>query len=133
MAGKVYTVKPSGSYMKEALRPSRESRAMLKPTVSKPKARTEEIGEKSLREVLIDYIEKGALLLLTVIFLVVSVFFAHKLYRYFMVRVEKNKLSQEYVYLTSELTRLTSNEMLEEKAKKLGLRPPTEKDIIRVP
>jgi hypothetical protein len=50
-----------------------------------------------------------------------------------MVRVEKNKLSQENVYLTSELTRLTSKEVLEEKAKKLGLRPPREKDIIRVP
>jgi cell division protein FtsL len=129
MAGKVYTVKPGGSFMRENLRPSRESREMLKPTVLKPKVRSEE----SLREVLIDYIEKGALLLLTVLFLVVSVFFAHKLYQYFMVRVEKNKLSQENVYLTSELTRLTSKEMLEEKAKKLGLRPPTEKDIIRVP
>ncbi|MCC6025360.1 MAG: hypothetical protein LM575_00120 [Caldimicrobium sp.] len=129
MAGKVYTVKPGGSFIKENLRPSRESREMLKPIVSKPKARSEE----SLREVLIDYIEKGALLLLTVLFLVVSVFFAHKLYQYFMVRVEKSKLSQENVYLTSELTRLTSKEMLEEKAKKLGLRPPTEKDIIRVP
>jgi cell division protein FtsL len=133
MAGKVYTVKPGGSFMKENLRPSRESREMLKPTVSKPKARSEERGEESLREVLIDYIEKGVLLLLTVLFLVVSVFFAHKLYQYFMVRVEKNKLSQENVYLTSELTRLTSKEMLEEKAKKLGFRPPTEKDIIRVP
>ena len=132
MAGKVYTVKPGGSFMKENLRPSRGSVEMLKPTVSKPKARSEE-REESLREVLIDYIEKGALLLLTVLFLVVSVFFAHKLYQYFMVRVEKNKLSQENVYLTSELTRLTSKEMLEEKAKKLGLRPPTEKDIIRVP
>jgi cell division protein FtsB len=50
-----------------------------------------------------------------------------------MVRVEKNKLSQENVYLNSELTRLTSKEMLEEKAKKLGLRPPREKDFIRVP
>jgi cell division protein FtsL len=133
MAGKVYTVKPGGSFMKEVSRPSRESRDMLKPTVSKPKARLEEKGEESLREVLIDYIEKGTLLLLTVFFLVVSVFFAHKLYQYFMVRVEKNRLSQENVYLTSELTRLTSKEMLEEKAKKLGLRPPREKDIIRVP
>lgn len=132
MAGKVYTVKPGGSFMKENLRPSRGGGEMLKPTVSKPKVRSEE-REESLREVLIDYIEKGALLLLTVLFLVVSVFFAHKLYQYFMVRVEKNKLSQENVYLTSELTRLTSKEMLEEKAKKLGLRPPTEKDIIRVP
>jgi cell division protein FtsL len=132
MAGKVYTVKPGGSFMKEASRPSRESRDMLKPTVSKPKARSEE-REESLREVLIDYIEKGALLLLTVLFLVVSVFFAHKLYQYFMVRVEKNKLSQENVYLTSELTRLTSKDVLEEKAKRLGLRPPREKDIIRVP
>jgi len=132
MAGKVYTVKPGGSFMKENLRPSRGGGEMLKPTVSKPKVRSEE-REESLREVLIDYLEKGALLLLTVLFLVVSVFFAHKLYQYFMVRVEKNKLSQENVYLTSELTRLTSKEMLEEKAKKLGLRPPTEKDIIRVP
>ncbi|MFZ8832161.1 MAG: hypothetical protein ACO2OY_08450 [Thermodesulfobacteriaceae bacterium] len=133
MAGKVYTVKPGGSFMKETLHPSRESREMLNPTVLKPKVRTEERRKESLREVLIDYIEKGALLLLTVLFLVVSVFFAHKLYQYFMVRVEKNKLSQENVYLNSELTRLTSKEMLEEKAKKLGLRPPTEKDIIRVP
>jgi len=133
MAGKVYTVKPGSSFMKEASRPSRGGGEMLKPIVSKSKARSEERGEESLREVLIDYIEKGALLLLTVFFLVVSVFFAHKLYQYFMVRVEKNKLSQENVYLTSELTRLTSKEMLEEKAKKLGLRPPTEKDIIRVP
>ena len=132
MAGKVYTVKPGGSFTKENLRPSRGGGEMLKPTVSKPKVRSEE-REESLREVLIDYLEKGALLLLTVLFLVVSVFFAHKLYQYFMVRVEKNKLSQENVYLTSELTRLTSKEMLEEKAKKLGLRPPTEKDIIRVP
>ncbi len=132
MAGKVYTVKPGGSFMKEAPRPSRGGGEMLKPTVSKPKVRSEE-REESLREVLIDYLEKGALLLLTVLFLVVSVFFAHKLYQYFMVRVEKNKLSQENVYLTSELTRLTSKEMLEEKAKKLGLRPPREKDIIRVP
>jgi len=132
MAGKVYTVKPGGSFMKEAPRPSRGGVEMLKPTVSKPKVRSEE-REESLREVLIDYLEKGALLLLTVLFLVVSVFFAHKLYQYFMVRVEKDKLSQENVYLTSELTRLTSKEMLEEKAKKLGLRPPTEKDIIRVP
>jgi len=132
MAGKVYTLKPGGSFTKENLRPSRGGGEMLKPTVSKPKVRTEE-REESLREVLIDYLEKGALLLLTVLFLVVSVFFAHKLYQYFMVRVEKNKLSQENVYLTSELTRLTSKEMLEEKAKKLGLRPPTEKDIIRVP
>lgn len=132
MAGKVYTVKPGGSFMKEAPRLSRGGGEMLKPTVSKPKVRSEE-REESLREVLIDYLEKGALLLLTVLFLVVSVFFAHKLYQYFMVRVEKNKLSQENVYLTSELTRLTSKEMLEEKAKKLGLRPPTEKDIIRVP
>jgi cell division protein FtsL len=133
MAGKVYTVKPGGSFMKEASRPFRESRDMLKPTVSKPKARLEERGEETLREVLIDYIEKGALLFLIVLFLVVSVFFAHKLYQYFMVRVEKNKLFQENVYLTSELTRLTSREMLEEKAKRLGLRPPREKDIIRVP
>jgi cell division protein FtsL len=133
MAGKVYTVKPGDSFIKEAPRRSRESREMLKPTVSKPKARIEEMGEESLREVLIDYVEKGALLLLTVLFLVVSVFFAHKLYQYFMVRVEKRKLSQENVYLTSELTRLTSKEMLEEKAKRLGLRPPREKDIIRVP
>jgi cell division protein FtsL len=133
MAGKVYTVKPGGSFMKEALHPSRESREMLNPTVLKPKARTEERRKESLREVLIDYIEKGALLILTVLFLVVSVFFAHKLYQYFMVRVEKNKLSQENVYLNSELTRLTSKEILEEKAKKLGLRPPTERDIIRVP
>lgn len=133
MAGKVYTVKPGGSFMKEASHPSRESREMLNPTVLKPKARTEERRKESLREVLIDYIEKGALLLLTVLFLVVSVFFAHKLYQYFMVRVEKNKLSQENVYLNSELTRLTSKEMLEEKAKKLGLRPPREKDFIRVP
>jgi cell division protein FtsL len=133
MAGKVYTVKPGGSFMKETLHPSRESREMLNPTVLKLKVRTEERRKESLREVLIDYIEKGALLLLTVLFLVVSVFFAHKLYQYFMVRVEKNKLSQENVYLNSELTRLTSKEKLEEKAKKLGLRPPTEKDIIRVP
>jgi cell division protein FtsL len=133
MAGKVYTVKPGDSLIKEASRRSRESRDMLKPTVLKPKARSEERGEESLLEVLIDYLEKGALLLLTVLFLVVSVFFAHKLYQYFMVRVEKRKLSQENVYLTSELTRLTSKEMLEEKAKRLGLRPPREKDIIRVP
>ena len=133
MAGKVYTVKPSGSFIKETSRSSRGGVETLKPTVSKPKARIEEEREESLRDILIDYVEKGLLLVFTVLFLVISVFFAHKLYQYFMVIGEKKRLSQENAFLTSELTRLTSKEMLEEKAKKLGLRPPREKDIIRVP
>ncbi len=132
MAGKVYTVKPESSLINRPASHSSGYVKRLKPTVSKPTGQAERMEEENLKEVIIDYIEKGALLLLTLLFLVVSIFFAHKIYQYLIIKVEKNKLSQEYTYLTSEITRLTSREMLEEKAKKLGLRPPRENDIIRV-
>ncbi len=118
MGGKIYTVKPTTAFSNQS--------------ISLPKGR-EQAEKGDLKESLVDYLERGLLLGLLVLFLVLSVFLARKVYQYFLYHAEKRRLAEENRVLTSEISRLTSKEALEEKAKKLGLRPPKPQEIIRLP
>lgn len=113
MNGKVYTVKPGVSYRASTRREKTEERV-------------------SLKERVLDFLETGLMILLLSVFLFLSVAVAYKSLVYFKIKMDRRALSSEKVQLEKELSQLTSREVLVEKAKALGLRPPQEKDEIRL-
>ncbi len=112
MSGKVYTLKPDVAY---------------KPTTTHKEKAKEEV---SLKEKLKERFEAFLLLLMIVLLLVSSVGVAYKSMLYFELKNEKRKLLFERAQLEELLNRLTSREILLEKAKKLGLRQATDRDTI---
>lgn len=113
MNGKVYTVKPGIDY--------------------KTSIRRERAEEKSsLKDKAVDLLETALLLLLLCVFLVLTVAVAYKSIIYFKLKMEKRALSLERAQLDKELNQLTSREVLLEKARALGLRPPQDKEQIRL-
>lgn len=115
MQGKVYTIKPDISYKKQM------SNAVSKERVEK---------EGSLKERIIDKLESLMLLILSVVFLAISVGVAYKSLILIKIKSEKRKHLLEQAQLQEQLKGLTSREVVLEKAKKLGLKPPSEKDYI---
>ncbi|MFN4196872.1 MAG: hypothetical protein ACK4FM_02560 [Caldimicrobium sp.] len=115
MQGKVYTIKPDIIYKKQV------SKAVSKERVE---------NEVSLKERIIDRLESVLLLILSVIFLVASVGVAYKSLILIKIKSEKRKHLLEQAQLQEQLKVLTSREVVLEKAKKLGLKPPSEKDYI---
>lgn len=110
MAGKVYTLKPNLGYNRALNKKSEET--------------------LTLREKLAEYLEKALLIFLSVIFLVLTVGVAYKTLVYFKIKRESQKLILEKQVLEGELKKLTSREVILEKAKVLGLRKPERGDII---
>lgn len=113
MNGKVYTLKPDVAYKRQ---------------VYKEKT-TQEI---SFKERFLESVETFILFLLISLFLVLSVGVAYKSLLYIKVKNEKRVLLLEKNQLQEQLNRLTSREVVLEKAKKLGLRPPAEIDYINL-
>lgn len=111
MQGKVYTLRPDITYKKQA----------AKEKVEK---------ETSLRERLIDKLESAMLLFLGIIFLSASVGVAYKSLILIKINSDKRRYLLEQAQLQEQLKNLTSREVVLEKTKKLGLRPPSEKDYI---
>ncbi|BAU23185.1 hypothetical protein THC_0794 [Caldimicrobium thiodismutans] len=114
MAGKVYTLKPDLSYSSP---------------LKKNQKKEEEIP---LRERLIETLEKVLLFFISILFLVLSIGVAYKTLVYFKIKSESRKLLLEKQVMEEELKRLTSREVILEKAKVLGLRKPEAGDIIKL-
>lgn len=110
MSGKVYTLKPDIAYKKGVSEKTSQ--------------------ETSLKDKIIEGLENFLLILLVILFLVLSVGIAYKSLVYIKIRSERNTLLLEKKGLQEQLKNLTSREVLLEKAKKLGLRLPTERDYI---
>lgn len=113
MGGRVYTLKPSLDYNYSTKRDKN----------------TEEI---SLKERFLEWLGNFLLILLAVLFLIITIAIAYKALVFFKIKFEKRTLNAEKVQLERELSRLTSREVVSEKAKALGLREPQEHDIIRL-
>jgi len=114
MAGKVYTLKPTINY----------------PAPQANKKRAEE--KVSLKERVVETFETFLLVLLFSIFMVATMGVAYKSFIYFKIKREKSLLLTESSLLEEELKKLTAREVVLEKARELGLRPPTEKDYIHL-
>ncbi|QER41659.1 hypothetical protein F1847_02450 [Thermodesulfobacterium sp. TA1] len=71
-----------------------------------------------------------SLILTVVLLFVMSVATAYKTYVWIRLKVEKHQLLSKNKELKSQFYSLTSREVVLEKAKKLGLRPPQEGDYI---
>ncbi|WP_022855687.1 hypothetical protein [Thermodesulfobacterium thermophilum] len=71
-----------------------------------------------------------ALILTTVLLFVMSVATAYKTYVWIKLKVEKHQLLSKNKELKNQFYSLTSREIVLEKAKKLGLRPPQNGDYI---
>lgn len=113
MNGKVYTVRPGMGYRTSVKRERVEERV-------------------SYRERMLDFLETSLIVLLLAILLVLTTLVAYKSLIYFKMKMDKRALSLERAQLEKELSQLTSREVLMEKAKALGLRPPQDKDQIRL-
>lgn len=113
MAGKIYTLKPSLDY-------------------NYPIKGDKSIEKISLKERFLEWLGDFLLILLVVLLLILTVGIAYKSMVYFKIKLEKRTLNAERVQLERELSRLTSREVVLEKAKALGLREPQEYDIIRL-
>ncbi len=111
MAGKVYTLKPNVDYRKVS-----------------EKGRAEE--KVSLREKVLESLETLLLVILLSVFITVLGGLSYKGFVYFKIKREKASLLAEKNVLEERLKNLTSREIVLEKAKKLGLRPPQERDYI---
>lgn len=111
MAGKVYTFKPDVNYQRVNAKGGIEE---------KP----------SLKERVLDAFEVFLLIVLFSVFIVATAGVAYKSFIYFKIKKEKRALISEKVILEEQLNRLTSREIILDKAKKLGLRPPKEEDYI---
>lgn len=113
MQGKVYTVKPGVTYNAQV-------------------RREREVEKVPFKERLMDMVETSLLIFLSIVFLVSTVAVAYKSLVYFKMKFDKRALAIEKSQLEQELKRLTSREVVLEKAKQLGLRPPQESDFIRL-
>ncbi len=113
MSGKVYTFKPDLAYRKSLYK-------------------EKEKEEISIKERLLEAIETLLLFILLILCLVLSVVVAYKSLIYIKIKSEKRTLLLEKKQLQEQLSQLTSREVVLEKAKKLGLRLPTEKDSINL-
>ncbi|MCS7150338.1 MAG: hypothetical protein RMI93_06330 [Caldimicrobium sp.] len=113
MSGKVFTVRPTVNYSYQV----------------KKDRETEKV---SLKDKIFEWGENLLLTVLAVVFLVLSVAVAYETLVYFKIKFEKRALGLEKVQLEKELNRLTSREVILEKAKTLGLRAPQEQDYIRL-
>lgn len=114
MAGKVYTLKPDLSYSS---------------TLKKNQNKEEEVP---LREKLLESLEKAFLFLVSILFLVLSIGVAYKTLVYFKIKSESKRLLLEKQVMEEELKKLTSREVVLEKAKVLGLRKPEAGDFIKL-
>ncbi|MGC8871396.1 MAG: hypothetical protein ACP5KO_00165 [Caldimicrobium sp.] len=111
MAGKVHTLKPDVNYQRIS-----------------PRKKAEE--EVSLKERIREAFESLLLIILFSILIVATAGVAYKSFIYFKVKREKNHRLAEKMVLEEQLNKLTSREILLDKARKLGLRPPKEEDYI---
>ncbi len=100
------------------------------------KTEKETISEKTspfllkefLKEILIKILVLG-LIFLNLISLAAA---GYKGYVFFRYKVERKALEEENKQLNEEYKKLTSQDVLLEKAKSLGLRPPQEEDYLRI-
>ncbi|NPA40064.1 MAG: hypothetical protein GXO57_06445 [Thermodesulfobacteria bacterium] len=60
------------------------------------------------------------------------VVFLCKTYTFIKLKLELNQLQKENKELTKVYNQMTSRVILEKKAKEFGLRPPTQKDVIKL-
>lgn len=111
MSGKVYTVKPN----------------VITPKRLNTNAKEESI---TLKERFSLALEGFLILILSVLFLLVTIGIAYKSYLYIKIKKEKARVIAEKMVLEEELNRLTSREVLLEKARKLGLREPKKEEVI---
>ncbi|MEZ0344078.1 MAG: hypothetical protein ABWJ99_04680 [Caldimicrobium sp.] len=111
MAGKVYTLRPDVRYQKVS-----------------GKSKAEE--KVSFREKMLETLETFLLVILFSLFLVASGGVIYKSFIYFKIKKEKEALLAEKTVLEERLKNLTSREIVLDKARKLGLRPPQEGDYI---
>jgi len=111
MSGKVYTVKPN----------------VITPKRLDTKTKDESIN---LREQFSSALEGFLILILSILFLLVTIGIAYKSYLYIKIKKEKARVLAEKMVLEDELNRLTSREVLLEKARKLGLREPKKEEVI---
>jgi len=111
MSGRVYTVKPN----------------VITPKRLNTSAKAESI---SLKERFSSALEGFLLLFLSVLFFLITFGIAYKGYLYIKIKKEKARVLAEKMVLEEELNRLTSREVLLEKARKLGLREPKKEEVI---
>lgn len=111
MAGKIYTLRPYVSYQKE-----------------NSKVKAEEKG--SFKERIFETLETFLIAILFSFFVLASGVVIYKGFIYLKIEREKKALLAEKIVLEERLKILTSRELVLDKAKKLGLRPPQEGDYI---
>ncbi|WP_038055406.1 hypothetical protein [Thermodesulfobacterium hydrogeniphilum] len=96
---------------------------------SKSKKKKEKV---SFKELLKEFFLNVALLFFAILTVIFTAGIAYKSYILFKLKKEVYKLTQENQKLVKKYQYLTSRDIVLEKAKKLGLRPPQNRDYLRL-
>jgi len=85
-----------------------------------------------LKEYIVEFIENLLILILSLLILCLTGITGYKSYKFYKIKTLKSALSEENKILKQKYRYLTSREILWKKAKKLGLRPPTYSDYLKL-